>query len=41
MKAGPASAQDLSRRILQQVQDFMHGAPKHNDVTALTLARGN
>jgi hypothetical protein len=22
------------------VQDFMHMAPKHNDVTALTLTRG-
>ncbi len=40
MQAGPSSAQDLSRRILERVQDFMHMAPKHNDVTALTLTRG-
>jgi serine phosphatase RsbU (regulator of sigma subunit) len=39
MQAGPASAQDLSQSILQRVQDFMHMAPKHNDVTALTLVR--
>src|SRR5271156_4550464 len=41
MQAGPSSAKDLSQRILQRVQDFMHAAPKHNDVTALTLTRGN
>ena len=41
MQAGPSSAKDLSRSILQRVQDFMHMAPKHNDVTALTLMRGN
>ena len=41
MQAGPSSAKDLSQRILQGVQDFMHMAPKHNDVTALTLTRGN
>lgn len=41
MQVGPASAKDLSQRILQRVQDFMHMAPKHNDVTALTLIRGN
>jgi serine phosphatase RsbU (regulator of sigma subunit) len=41
MRAGPASAKDLSQNILQRVQDFMHTAPKHNDVTALTLTRGN
>jgi serine phosphatase RsbU (regulator of sigma subunit) len=34
-------AKDLSRRILQRMQDFMNTAPKHNDVTALTLTRGN
>ncbi len=34
-------AKDLSQRILQRVQDFMNTALKHNDVTALTLARGN
>ncbi len=41
MQAGPSSAKDLSQNILQRVQDFMHMAPKHNDVTALTLMRGN
>jgi serine phosphatase RsbU (regulator of sigma subunit) len=53
MQAGPSSsrdpsrdpamdpAKDLSRRILQRVQDFMNTAPKHNDVTALTLTRGD
>jgi serine phosphatase RsbU (regulator of sigma subunit) len=41
LQAGPASAKDLSQRILQGVQDFMHMAPKHNDVTALTLTRGS
>ena len=39
MQAGPSSARDLSQSILQRVQDFMHMAPKHNDVTALTLTR--
>jgi serine phosphatase RsbU (regulator of sigma subunit) len=41
MQAGPSSAKDLSQSILRRVQDFMHMAPKHNDVTALTLTRGN
>ncbi len=41
LQTGRASARDLSQRILQGVQDFMHMAPKHNDVTALTLTRGN
>ncbi len=41
MQAGPSSAKDLSQKILQRVQDFMRTAPKHNDVTALTLTRGN
>jgi len=41
MHAGPSSAKDLSQRILQGVQDFIHMSPKHNDVTALTLTRGN
>jgi len=41
MQGGPSSAKDLSQNILQRVQDFMHTAPKHNDVTALTLTRGN
>ena len=40
MQAGPTSAKDLSQSILQRMQDFMHTAPKHNDVTALTLTRG-
>lgn len=39
MQAEPSSAKDLSRSILQRLQDFMHMAPKHNDVTALTLTR--
>jgi len=39
MQAGPSSARDLSQSILQHVQDFMHMAPRHNDVTALTLTR--
>jgi serine phosphatase RsbU (regulator of sigma subunit) len=34
-----ASAEEISRRILKQVQEFMHTVPKHNDVTALTLTR--
>ena len=45
MQAGSSSAndlaKDLSQRILRRVQDFMNSAPKHNDVTALTLTRGN
>jgi serine phosphatase RsbU (regulator of sigma subunit) len=41
MQAGDLSARGLSQRILMQVQDFMCRAPKHNDVTALTLTRGN
>src|SRR5277367_168367 len=36
-----ASAKHLSQNILQRVQEFMNMAPKHNDVTALTLTRGN
>jgi phosphoserine phosphatase RsbU/P len=36
-----ASARDLSQSILQRVQEFVHMVPKHNDVTALTLTRGN
>ena len=39
MQAGPATAKDLSQNILQRVQDFLSMAPKHNDVTALTLMR--
>jgi serine phosphatase RsbU (regulator of sigma subunit) len=53
MREGPASsggppqdramdaAKDLSQRILRRAQDFMNSAPMHNDVTALTLTRGN
>jgi serine phosphatase RsbU (regulator of sigma subunit) len=41
MQSGSSSAKDLSQNILQCVQEFMHMAPKHNDVTALTLTRGN
>jgi serine phosphatase RsbU (regulator of sigma subunit) len=41
MQAGPSTAKGLSQNILQRVQDFMHMVPKHNDVTALTLTRGN
>lgn len=39
MQSGAGSAKDLSQRILEQVQDFMHQVPKHNDVTALALTR--
>lgn len=41
MKETPGSAKDLSRRILEEVQTFMHAAPTHNDVTALTLQRSD
>lgn len=41
MQVGRSSAKDLSKNILQGVQEFMHMAPKHNDVTALTITRGN
>ncbi|MBZ5548989.1 MAG: SpoIIE family protein phosphatase [Acidobacteriia bacterium] len=41
MQATTGSAKDLSQSILERVQDFMCKAPKHNDVTALTLTRGN
>jgi serine phosphatase RsbU (regulator of sigma subunit) len=41
MGSKPPSATDLSRGILEQVQDFMCAYPKHNDVTALTLMRAN
>lgn len=39
LESGSSSAKDLSQNILQRLQDFMHAAPKHNDVTALTLTR--
>jgi serine phosphatase RsbU (regulator of sigma subunit) len=41
IRAGTRSAKELSRNILERVQDFMCAVPKHNDVTALTLTRGN
>lgn len=41
MQARPGSAKDLSQSILQRVQDFVCAVPKHNDVTALTLTRGD
>jgi serine phosphatase RsbU (regulator of sigma subunit) len=41
MQASARSAKELSRSILERVQDFMCSVPKHNDVTALTLTRGN
>ena len=34
------SARQLSRRILQGVQEFVHTVPTHNDVTALAVTRG-
>jgi serine phosphatase RsbU (regulator of sigma subunit) len=39
MQAGAASAKDLSQKILEEVQSFMHTVPKHNDVMALVLSR--
>jgi serine phosphatase RsbU (regulator of sigma subunit) len=41
MQNSTRSAKDLSRSILERVQDFMCAVPRHNDVTALTLTRGN
>ena len=41
MRAEPAPAKVLSRRILEEVQAFLHTPPKHNDVTALALTRGD
>ena len=41
MGSKPLSANDLSRGILEQLQEFIRGLPKHNDVTALTLMRAN
>jgi serine phosphatase RsbU (regulator of sigma subunit) len=41
MNGRPPSAKDLSQRILEEVQSFMHTVPKHNDVTALTLMRAS
>ncbi|MGB9195539.1 MAG: PP2C family protein-serine/threonine phosphatase [Terriglobales bacterium] len=39
MQSGQASARELSQRILEDVQSFIHTTPKHNDVTALVLTR--
>src|ERR1700690_3287962 len=39
MQGGPRSAKDLSQRILEDVQSFIHTTPKHNDVMALVLTR--
>jgi|SRR5271165_3206761 len=41
MTTGAETATALSRGILEQVQDFMCKVPTHNDVTALTLLRGD
>jgi phosphoserine phosphatase RsbU/P len=41
MRTEAASARALSRRILEEVQAFLHTPPRHNDVTALTLMRPN
>jgi phosphoserine phosphatase RsbU/P len=41
MNGDSPSAKQLSQRILEEVQAFLHGPPKHNDVTALTLIRAN
>jgi serine phosphatase RsbU (regulator of sigma subunit) len=41
MRTAPAPAKVLSRRILEEVQAFLHTPPKHNDVTALALTRGD
>jgi len=41
MNTKPSSATHLSRGILEQLQGFICGLPKHNDVTALTLMRAN
>jgi phosphoserine phosphatase RsbU/P len=35
------SAKEFGVSILERVQDFVCAVPKHNDVTALTLTRGN
>src|SRR4051812_32525771 len=37
MRGDPPSATELSRGILEQVQNFLCTVPKHNDVTALSL----
>ncbi len=41
MRSEATSERALSRRILEEVQSFLHTPPKHNDVTALTLMRIN
>jgi sigma-B regulation protein RsbU (phosphoserine phosphatase) len=39
LRTGATSAQGLAQSVLEQVQEFTCGVPKHNDVTALTLTR--
>jgi len=41
LEGATGSAKDLSQRILEEVHSFMQATPRHNDVTALTLTRGN
>jgi sigma-B regulation protein RsbU (phosphoserine phosphatase) len=41
MGTKPSSATNLSRGILEGLQGFVRGFPKHNDVTALSLRRAN
>lgn len=41
MGTKPPSATDLSRGILEQLQNFVCSVPKHNDVMALTLMRAS
>src|ERR1700733_12078595 len=36
-----ASANELCAVVIDQVQEFMHATPTHNDVTALALARNS
>jgi sigma-B regulation protein RsbU (phosphoserine phosphatase) len=40
IEAEVGSATNLSRRILEGVQEFVHAVPRHNDVTALAITRG-
>ena len=39
LESHEGSAQDLSRNILQRVQEFVRAIPRHNDVTALSVTR--
>jgi serine phosphatase RsbU (regulator of sigma subunit) len=36
-----ASAKQLCASVIDQVQQFMHAEPTHDDVTALALARNS